>query len=271
MNSKLKTAYNLSILIVILSSVTSIGGLLIDNLYQDNTFVKSAWHGNDLVTLFVAVPVLIATLIFSKRGSHKAQLIWLGLLDYMLYNFAFYLFGASFNTFFLLYVALLALSIYAMIFVMIGIDSNQIGAQFTRKTPVKIIGGYMLFVAIGLSIVYIAQSVLFIVNDKIPAIVEKSGHPTSIIFALDLTLLIPALVLGAILIFKRQPWGYILATLTSIKGAVYTLVLTMGSLFAVNAGFSEASAELPLWITLTVAGSIVSVLLLVNMKSKGCK
>lgn len=268
MNPKLKISFNLSILIVILSFAASIGGLLVDNLYRDNTFVKSAWHGNDLITLLVAVPVLIASLIFSKRGSQRAQLIWLGMLDYMLYNFAFYLFGASFNAFFLLYVALFALSIYAMIFVMIGINDKQIGQLFNSRTPVKVIGGYMLFVAIGLSFVYIAQSVLFIANDKIPAIVEKSGHPTSIIFALDLTLLIPALVLGALLVFKRHPWGYILATVTNIKGAVYTLVLAVGSMFAVHAGFSEASAELPLWITLTAAGMFISVLLLVNIKSK---
>lgn len=267
MNTRLKYAYVLSIIIVVLSLISALGGLFLDNLYRDNTFVNSAWRGNDLVTLFVAVPGLLAALFLTKRGSQRAQLVWLGMLDYMLYNFAFYLFGASFNQFFLLYVALFTLSIYAMIFALIGIDAKAIGQKFGAKTPVKIIGGYMLFVAIGLGTVYTAQSLGFVATGQVPQIVTKTGHPTSVIFALDLSLLVPALVLGALWLFKRQPWGYVLAAITSIKGATYTLVLTAGSLIAANAGVPGAFAELPLWIFLTVTGLTASVFLLVHMKS----
>jgi hypothetical protein len=267
LNNKLKAGYLLSIIIVILSMISAIGGLFINNLYRDNTFVISAWRGNDWVTLIVAIPLFVVALFLARGGSLRAQLVWLGMLDYMLYNSAFYLFGATFNMFFLLYVALFALSIYAMIFVFIGIDIKAIGQQFGPKTPVKSIGGYMLFVAIGLSTVYIVQSLGFVISGQVPQIISKTGHPTSIVFALDLTLLIPALVLGAIWLFKRKHWGYVLATVSNIKGATYTLVLTSGSLFAANAGVPGASAELPLWIFLTGAGLISSVLLLANMKS----
>ena len=95
--------------IAILAALTSIGGLLRPDLYRDNLFVKTTWLGNDAVTLFIAVPILIAALVYSAKGSSKGQLIWMGMLDYMLYNYAFYLFGAAFNVFFLLYAALLAL------------------------------------------------------------------------------------------------------------------------------------------------------------------
>jgi hypothetical protein len=52
-----------------------------------------------------------------------------------------------------------------------------------------------------------------------------------------------------------------------VKGAVYTLVLTAGSLFAANAGVPGASAETPLWIFLTIANLIASLFLLGNLKS----
>ena len=99
-DSKPTTAYILSVVIVFLSITASAGGLLFNNLYQDNAFVTAVWKGNDLVTIFAAVPILIAVIIFSMRGSQHAQLIWFGMLDYTLYNFAFYLFGAAFNGFF---------------------------------------------------------------------------------------------------------------------------------------------------------------------------
>jgi hypothetical protein len=45
---------------------------------------------------------------------------------------------------------------------------------------------------------------------------------------------------------KRQPWGYVVAGILSIKGPLYTLVLAVNSLLVVRAGISQTS-ELPLW------------------------
>src|ERR1044071_4098542 len=155
---KPSTPYTLSIIIAILATIASAGGLLLHGLYRDNAFVTTTWLGNDAITLFLAVPILVGSLFFSARGSHKAQLVWMGALDYMLYNYAFYLFGASFNAFFLLYAALLGLSIFALIFGLINLDVNGIRQQFRERTPVKWIGGYFLFVAVGLRAVYLMQS-----------------------------------------------------------------------------------------------------------------
>ena len=263
--TKLKPDTILSILIAIFATIASAGGLLLDGLYRDNAFVTTTWLGNDAVTLFLAVPILVVAMIVSNRGSLKAQLIWMGALDYMLYNYAFYLFGAAFNWFFLLYAALLALSIFALIFGLIKLDVNGISQQFRKDAPVKWIGGYFIFVASGLGLVYLIQSIGFIATDNVPAIVTMSGHPTNVVFALDLTLLLPWLILGALWLMKRQPWGYVIAGILSVKGPLYTLVLAVNSVLVVNAGISETS-ELPLWGTLTVLGLIASVLFYVNIK-----
>lgn len=266
-DKKLKPVTTLSTLIAILATFASAGGLLLDNLYHDNAFVTTTWLGNDAVTLFLAVPILVAAMIFAKRGSFRAQLIWMGALDYMLYNYAFYLFGAAFNWFFLVYAALLALSIFALIFGLVNLEVNGISQQFRKETPVKWIGGYFLFVASGLGLVYLIQSIGFIATDNVPAIVTITGHPTNVVFALDLTLVIPWLILGAVWLIKRQPWGYVIAGILSVKGPLYTLVLAVNSILVVNAGISDTS-ELPLWGTLTALGLIANVLFYANMKWK---
>ncbi len=265
LQSSLKTTYLLSIIIAILAALASAGGLFLNGLYRDNLFVTSAWKGNDVVTLFVVVPLLVAALIYSARGSLRAQLIWMGVLAYMLYNYAFYLFGAAFNWFFLIYVALLGLSIFALIFGLVNLEVNRIRQQFRERTPVKWIAGYMLFVAAGLSLIYFAQSLAFIFTGQLPAIVVRTEHPTSVVFALDLTLLAPFLVLGAIWLLKRKPWGYVLAGIFTIKGPAYTLVLTAGSLWAAYAGVPDAAAEIPLWLALTVVGLLAGTFLFGNM------
>ncbi|HLF89726.1 MAG TPA: hypothetical protein VI451_12310 [Anaerolineales bacterium] len=263
-----KPAYTLSLLIAMLAALASAGGLLLKDLYRDNLFVTSAWKGNDIITLFVAVPILVAAMIFARRGSLKAQLVWMGALDYMLYNYAFYLFGAAFNWFFLLYVVLLGLSIFALILGLIDLDVNGISQQVRARTPVKWIAAYMSFVAVGLTVIYVSQSLGFIFTGEVPAIVERTGHPTSVVFALDLTLLVPFLALGAIWILGRKPWGFVLAGISTVKGPLYTLVLTAGSLWAANAGVEGAGGEVPLWVTLTALGLIACGLFYGNLKSK---
>jgi hypothetical protein len=265
--TKFITARILSISVVILATIASAGGLLLNGLYRDNLFVTSAWKGNDVITLFVAIPLLVTAMIYAKRGSQRAILLWMGVLDYMLYNYAFYLFGAAFNWFFLIYTALLGLSIFALIFGLVTLDLNGIMQAVRDKMPIKWIAAYMLFVATGLTVIYVLQSLGFIFTGEVPAIVTRTGHPTSIVFALDLTLLVPFLVLGAFWLLRRMAWGFVLAGICTVKGALYTLVLTSGSLWASNAGVEGAGGEVPLWITLTVLGFTASGLFYGNMKN----
>ena len=271
----MKTASILSILIAILATIASIGGLTLNGLYRDNTFVRVTWLGNDWVTLVLAVPILVGTLIFSHRRDSKglkkppesAILIWMGMLDYMLYNYAFYLFGAAFNWFFLLYVALVGLSIFALIYGLASLDANGISRQFRERMPVKWIGGYFLFVAGGLGAVYVTQSISFILTGQLPSIISTSGHITNVVFALDLTLVIPWLALGAFWLMKRKPWGYIIAGMLSVKGPLYMFILAVNTFLVIKAGLG-GEAELPLWGTLTALGLVASGLFYTNMKPK---
>jgi hypothetical protein len=88
-----------------------------------------------------------------------------------------------------------------------------------------------------------------------------------VVFALDLTLLIPWLILGALWLMKHRPWGYVIAGILNVKGPLYTLVLAVNSILVVRAGISETS-ELPLWGALTALGLIASALFYGNMKWK---
>ena len=262
MGKEHKASYNLSGIIIVLMIISSAGGLIIDNLYRDNPFVSAVWRGNDYVTLIVAVPIFFFSLLIAKRGEQRAQLIWFSMLWYTFYNYTFYLFGAAFNAFFLLYVALFTLSLFALIFGLPHLDTKKIKQRFSTEMPVRWISGYMLFVAAGLSVVYIMQSLNFIVTGQLPEIVGITSHPTSVVFAIDFPFLIVPFVLTAFWLWKRQPWGYALAVILNIKGAIYTLVLAVGSFLA------GATAEMPLWIVLTIAGFIVSVYMLTNLTGK---
>src|SRR5215212_9450716 len=97
-------AYGFSLAVVLLAMVASATGLFAADLYRDNDWTRPQLRGNDLVTLFVAAPLLAGALLATVRGSLRGRLLWLGTLGYMLYNYLFYAVGAAYNLLFLVYV-----------------------------------------------------------------------------------------------------------------------------------------------------------------------
>lgn len=255
-----RSTYYMSIVVALLMLVCAGASLVMKGVYRDNAFLVSIWRGNDLVTIAVALPLLVVSMLLARRGSLQGLLMWYAMLWFTCYNYTYYLFGAAFNAFFLLYAALVTVSMWALVFGLAGLNVDAIASRFKQSTPVKSVAGYMLFVAAGLTIVYIIQCVLFITQGKIPDILTLTGHPTSIVFALDLTLVVSFFIVAAVFLWQRKPWGYAMAVILNAKGAVYTLVLAVASLTSGN------TAELPLWAMLTVGGLIASGAMLTSIK-----
>lgn len=257
----------LSYILIGLSTIASVGGLYLDGLYRGTEFVISTWAGNDAVTLIIAIPLLIGSVVFVSKGSKRAKLIWIGMLNYMLYNYGFYLFGAAFNWFFFLYVLLFALSIWALIIVLLSLDVDDLATCFTTKTPVKLIAGFMAFVGVTLTTVYFLQWLDFVRSGKTPLLLEMTGHPTNLVFALDLSLVVPVLLVGAFLLSQSRPWGYVLAAMVNIKGSIYMLALSAATLSAFQAGTVSSIAEISLWLSIGGGLGIASFVLIRNFQT----
>jgi len=222
----------LTIIVMILATIASAGGLFVNRLYQDNEFIKAVWEGNDIVTLFIVIPSMAVTLFFTVRNSIRAQLIWMGALWYMIYNYIFYTYGAAFNNFFLLYVLIFTISVYALILGLIRTDKLMRTKNIDPKMPVKWISFYMLFFAITIGSLWIIQSLSFVFTNEIPIGITQTDHPTGVVFATDLSFLVSTLIVGAVLLWKRNIWGYIISAITLTKCMLYPLVLAIGGTLA---------------------------------------
>lgn len=264
----LKAETVLSIIIVILSAIASLGGLFIKNLYHDNAFVKAAWFTNDLITLLVVVPLLLIALIQSKKDSLRWQLVWVGLLGYVFYNFAFYLFGAAFNAFFLIYTALFSLSGFTLLRMLFYLNTLPVAESFSERIPVKWICVYLMLMPLMLFIAELSMIFPFLTSGKIPETIISTNHPTSVVFALDFSFIIPAFIASAVLLWQRKHWGFILATMMLVKGFTYGLVLCIGTAFlAFDEAYGKWDPLIPLYITLTVGGLLGCWFLLKSYKS----
>jgi hypothetical protein len=126
----------------------------------------------------------------------------------------------------------------------------------------------MVFVAVGLTVVYTIESLRFVFTGQIPQIVTLTGKATSIVFALDLTLVVPWFILGAIWLWQRKPWGYVIAAITNVKGAVYMLALSAATVSAaVQMAAPEDLGQVGLWAFIGVGNLIAALLLLGRMHS----
>lgn len=267
LNPTNKPAYILSFIILLLMTAASLAGIFIEDIYRDNHLVTSGWYGNDWVTLLLAVPLLAISMVLSNRGSHAARLVWMGMLFYALYNYAFYLFGAAYNSLFLLYVALFTLSGFALIFGLSGLNTKSVATQFKSRTPVKGIAGFMAFVSLLLGVFHIGLSLNHLFTGQIPEFVTIMEKTTNIISALDLSITVSVGLLGAVWLRRRKPWGYVLAVIWNVKGAVYLTALSAATWAAFQSAASESLTELALWIPIALGCAISLVLLLGNMRS----
>ena len=242
-------------------------GLLTPSLYRDNLLVAAGWRGNDAATLLVAVPVLVGARRSSRRGSLRAQLVWLGLVDYALYNCLFYLFGSAFNAAFLLYALTASLATWAfgMGLLAMQVDGHlhQLGTAPPRGRGATAL--FLLLLAGGLSAAHVGPAVGFLFTGQLPGVVQAVGHPTNVIAALDLWLVVSWCVPAAWWLWRQRPWGIVLAAVITVKGAVYMAALSAATVVALRAGAIVDAAQLVVWAGIGAGCVIAAVSLLRNV------
>ncbi len=231
-----RAAYVLSSVVAIASLVASVAGLTIKDLYQDgSSWATAALRGGDLVTLAVAVPILIVAMVLANRGSARARLVWIGALAYTVYNFAFYVFGAAFNDMFLVHVVAFSSSIFALIIAMTDLDASAIADRYRAAAPTRAVAGLLVLVGVVFAVLWSAFSISYAVSGHISlGAAPLDGMHT--VFAIDLSLMVPAMALAGVLLWKRTPWGFVMGAAMSIFGAVYQLNLAAAGWFQADAG-----------------------------------
>src|SRR6202165_4412341 len=212
-------AYLSSLVVAFLIAVVSLTGLIFGSaaLYGVDpkvaTGVTSSTAGllvpgflaQDVFNLVVALPILLGSLWLARRGSLIGLLLWPGTLFYLLYTYAHYLIGAPFNPMFLAYVALVALAAFTAIGLTASIDGEQVRRRFAGGVPARIVGGIL----VGLALLTVAQDG----GGSLSALasgthVDPGAHS---IWIVDLTVEVPAMLLGGVLLWRRQALGYVVA------------------------------------------------------------
>jgi len=206
-----KTALWLSVIDALLVLLASASGIFLTSIYTRET---PSWAvqgiGQDIVNI-VAVVVLLIAVSFVNKGSVKAFLVWSGVLLYLIYAYVIYAFDVHFNSLFLVYVAILGLSFYALVGLVIHLHLDQFQASFSANTKARAVSVFLLVLGIVFYLLWFSEEIPALLTGKFPQSVTAANVPTNPVHVLDLGLYLPAMIITAVLLWRRKLLGYLLA------------------------------------------------------------
>lgn len=240
--------YWLGGLIALLLVIVAGAGVVNTQLYTpflDETLVAFQFF-QDLLALFFA-PCLVALMLMAHRGSRRAFVLWAGILVFVAYYYAFYGFGYVLTVYYPLYLALMGLSIYSLVGLLVSIDRVEFRAAVRAEMPVRlgsvVLGITALFVPIWMSMI-------------VQRMASHEVETTDLVFVLDLAYLIPACVYAAVQLWRRTAVGYLLSGPLLFKAMISGILLTGGELLKVSRGFPLAVDQLLIYLFLAGIGLV---------------
>ncbi|HKI99771.1 MAG TPA: hypothetical protein VKB51_14950 [bacterium] len=234
MTSALHLAHRTSLAAATLMALAAAVGVVWPSIYTAYLPMPPWAHveavGQDVLTLFGVIPLLLLSLRAAGRGSVAGHLVWLGTLAYGTYFYALITFGYPYNPLFMLYTAVLGLSVFSLVTGAMGLEAERVAAAFAGRAPVRAVAGFLMAVGLVFAGLWLADIVSALWTGRLPAIVTRFEFPTAPIYALDLAFSVPALLIGGLLLWRRHPAGYVLGGLMLVlAGLVGAALVAMGA------------------------------------------
>jgi hypothetical protein len=134
-------------------------------------------------------------------------------------------FLTAYNQLFLVYVAIFSLSLYTFAYSIMTLNAGRVKEDMA-SAPVRITAAFIFFIAAMITLMWLSMIIPSLITGQRPADLET--YTTLVIQALDLGVVIPLAIITGILLLKRDPWGYALASIILIHGITLgTAILSM--------------------------------------------
>jgi hypothetical protein len=232
--STARAAYRLSGALAAVVAVACGLTLYLPDVLHGPAAMNGSARGTALVLLVAALPTLVVAMVLGARRSGRASVIWLGTLGYVLYNAVMFLFATPYNRLFLLYVAMLSLSIWSVIALMRSIDPHELSERLSAL-PARGLASYVWVVAAFNALAWLAGIVPALRSNDTPSFMDGLGVATNPVYVQDLSFWIPLMIVSALWLWRRGDWGYLLV------GAILTMSVLESASIAVDQWMGHAA------------------------------
>lgn len=233
-----------SLLIAVLTIVASFSGLLSPALTYPSEALRQFALANDVTNLLLGVPILLLSILLDRRGKYLGRLLWPGALMYTLYNYLAYVVALPVTWLYLAYLWIVALCVYAMVATFMQIDRDAAGRHLNGMVPNRLAGAVLMLLG---SFVFLRVFGV-IINAQIRA-TEVTSTDQALLIA-DV-LLAPAWIIGGVLLWKKQPWGYAAGLALLFQGSMLFIGLII--VLALQPIFSSAATP---WMDILVVATM---------------
>jgi hypothetical protein len=169
--------------------------------------LSDAAAAQDIVTLVLVAPLLALLATWARRGSLRAFLSLLGCLAFTVYNYVIYAFSIHFGPLFLVWVAVLGLSVFSLVGALVTADMAVIKRRFAGKAMPGT-AWFLIVVAALFAVLWLSE----IVPDLLAGAPSRSAGdwnvPTNPVHVLDLAFFLPAVITTGVLLLRRHQLGY---------------------------------------------------------------
>ena len=264
----LRLAHWLSASLALVAAVGAAIGAFNSGIFRDPPMTAGNAQGTSLVILLVAVPALVVSMMLEARGSARAGIVWLGALGYILYNSILFSFDVAFNRLFPFHVAMLSLALWSLVVLLIQVDTNELRARFTPNRNLRLIAIYLVASAALFLVTWMRDFVPALIHNTSPGSLDKTLMLTNPIQVMDLSATLPLMFLAGIWLWRRQPWGYLLAGLLLVTLTIETLSIAVDQIFGHRHDSTQSLEAVPLMVGLTLIGLYATVVFLRGMRER---
>jgi hypothetical protein len=146
---------------------------------------------------------------------------------------------------------------------MMSFDLKTLPAHFSEKLPRKWIAGLLFFAAAFLTLAWMGRIVPTIFRDQIPLLENVTSM---FIQVMDLGIIVPLCVLAGTLLLRRDPRGYLLASVSLLKFLNMGIAVSLMGLNMARVGVPDSAPMLVIFGTIALVNLVMVALLLKNIK-----
>lgn len=217
----------------------AVTGLLFPGIYRGvvATELIPGAVSQDLMSA-VAAAALPVLAFAGRRGQPKVQLVALGILGYLFYAYGIYAIERTYNGFYLVYLAVFALSFWGMVYTALELRADgPRRARLAKGIRVLSASGALLQPLIFYPLWIAMLLPLMRTGDQIDSLYS--------VFVLDLCFIMPAFLILAVLTFRGRWPGLVFMPSLYLLGFTLIFSLALGELF--KPLFNVPVSALSLW------------------------
>lgn len=197
----------------------------------------------DFMTIAASIALILFSLLKTKKS--KIQVIPLSLLGYLFYGYAIYAIEQIYNAWYIVYLIIMAFSFWTLIYGLINLDTKKIQNLCPGRWIKFLTAGFSLFIPLMFFLLWLFQLIPLMKNG------ERIEYTFSI-FILDMVFILPAFLISAFLILKKNALGFIFATMLFFKAFTLLFSVGLGAFFKPLYNQSGSSSEGTFYIVLSV-------------------